>query len=543
MKVDLNRSSNAARTIARYHLDRNLQDDYDVDRRVVLGKGYAGQVVLCRGKADKKKYALKTFSKPKAKTQSFELLSSEVQVYLSLDHPHIARLMDVYEDAKSVYLVMEYCAGGELYERLAQKKVFSDEDASKATKQMLSAICYLHAHNVVHRDIKLENFLYESNEEDSPLKLIDFGFAKFWDPSTKMTASCGSLAYVSPDVLLKNGYGDKTDLWSMGVIVFMLLAGYPPFHGSDQDMMKSIKAAKPDWIERRWTKVSLPARDFVEKLLSKDPCDRPSAKEALQHHWLQAQEDTTSFKLGPEVLRSFQLYSHSSRLRRAVLQMLTQELAPEETKELSGMFLTLDSSNEGVIKLDDLKTAIRSSKHDGNERFHAVPNQQDDLSPKTPASRLRRSTSEKILNLFSLLDTNGDQQVYYSDFLAAAMEMRAPLREEAVRATFHRLDVDHSGQITANDLRTVLGDHFEGVGVEGIIQEVVSPSAGGKISFHDFMKCLECRDELPTPKARRALSRTCLSTSDAVELDDILPKIKSHCQEPKIETVQQRCFC
>merc|ERR1719181_1759331 len=181
---------------------------------------------------------------------------------------------------------MECLDGGELYGRLAQMKVFPESLAAETTRQMLRAIGYLHSHNVVHRDLKLENFLYQSDEK-SQLKLIDFGFAKVWDPSTLMMSSCGSIAYVSPDVLTGKGYTDKCDLWSLGVIVWMLLAGYPPFHGDERTMMTKIKSGQADWSHKsRWKPVSEEAVDFVQKLLKKDPDQRPDAQEALKHAWL-----------------------------------------------------------------------------------------------------------------------------------------------------------------------------------------------------------------------------------------------------------------
>merc|ERR1719191_2650584 len=180
-------------------------------------------------------------------------------------------------------MITECCEGGELYFRLQKRGVYTNNDAADATRQMLRAVGYLHSHNVVHRDLKLENFLYESPADSAQLKLIDFGFAKIWDPSTLMMASCGSIAYVSPDVLLGKGYTSKCDLWSLGVIVWMLLVGYPPFHGDEKVMMKKIKSGQADWShQKRWKPVTEDAIDFVRQLLAKDPDARPDANAALK---------------------------------------------------------------------------------------------------------------------------------------------------------------------------------------------------------------------------------------------------------------------
>lgn len=165
------------------------------------------------------------------------MLDRQVNIYLKLDHPYITRLLEVYENEHSLYLVMEYCGGGELYHRLAAKKTFTESVAAETTSQMLLSIGYLHNNNVVHRDLKLENWLYEHEGEDSKLKLIDFGFSKVFDKHTKMHQSCGSVAYVAPEVLRRSYSGGNCDMWSLGVIVFMLLSGYPPFYGRTEEKM------------------------------------------------------------------------------------------------------------------------------------------------------------------------------------------------------------------------------------------------------------------------------------------------------------------
>lgn len=273
---------------------RKLTDDFDVDG-TVLGTGLGGDVVLVRGKEDSRRYALKTVKKRQGASSKTRQMPTEVEIYLTLDHPNIARLHGVYETGPRICLLMECCEGGELYARLQKRGTYPDADAAAAGRQMFGAVQYLHALRVVHRDVKLENFLYESESYNSALKLIDFGFAKVWDPATLMMAPCGSISYVSPDVLLGKGYTDKCDLWSLGVIVWMLLAGYPPFHGEEKAVMAAIKAGKPDWSHSsRWKPVSDVGVDFIKRLLEKDPRRRLSAQEGLQHHWLNSGSPTRS---------------------------------------------------------------------------------------------------------------------------------------------------------------------------------------------------------------------------------------------------------
>mmetsp|Transcript_81010 Transcript_81010/g.234893 ORF Transcript_81010/g.234893 Transcript_81010/m.234893 type:complete len:594 (-) Transcript_81010:163-1944(-) len=539
------RSSNAVATCARYHHSssgKRLQDVYEVDGKV-LGQGLCGDVVLVRGKLDGRKYAMKTIRKQQVASSKLAQLAQEVEIYLALDHPNIARLHDVYETDTEICLLTECCEGGELYFRLQKRGVYTDADAAEATRQMLRAVGYLHAHSIVHRDLKLENFLYENNEsQDIPpqLKLIDFGFAKIWDPSTLMMASCGSIAYVSPDVLSGRGYTNKCDLWSLGVIVWMLLAGYPPFHGDEKLMMSKIKAGEADWSHKsRWKPVSSDAVDLLKRLLTKDAARRLDAQSALRHPWLAsraATEVAVPATLSTDALRSLARYTKASKVRRAVLQLLAHELAPDETRELREMFLAIDKTNQGTICLRDLKEAIRASggrspqhRRRRSEREAAgngapcllgagmpsprgqkgktfdVDMSVGDMSPATPARTLRRANSGVLHDLFQVLDANGDDRVYYSDFLAATMEVRARFREDAVRATFARFDADSSGTISLADLQLVLGESFEGAGAEELMAEISRKGKGGKgeITFQEFLRVVEDRDATPTSSPKR----------------------------------------
>lgn len=387
------RCGNALRTASRYHIGRDISEDYDVDTKV-LGRGMTGEVKLARRRADPtREYAVKSFSislfkKDHAAHHEHELLRTEAEVYLTLDHPNIARLHDVYEDKENIHLVMENCKGGELLQEVQTRKDrYSEPEAAEALTQMLRAVAYLHSQNVVHRDLKLENFLYQCDGIDdsttATLKLIDFGFAKHWDPSTRMQAKCGSLHYVSPDVLSDSGYTSKCDCWSLGVITFMLLCGYPPFSGEGRKLLHQIMRGKPDIREYRWKHVSELGREFINRLLQKNPVDRMSAQEAIHHPWLL----TNTKQLKPRMprvssngLRSLAAYAEASHLQRAAVQLIAQELSDNETEELRQAFYSLDLEREGSVRAVDLKDAIRrrkSSKCRGSDHWFAS-------SPRSP---------------------------------------------------------------------------------------------------------------------------------------------------------------
>lgn len=427
------RCGNPLRAASRYHSCRSISEDYEIDVSRVLGSGMTGDVKLCRHRLDPdREYAVKTYIKCSegATGHHFDLLRTEAEIYLTLDHPNIARLHDVYEEAHSISLVMEYCSGGELLQQLRERQTqFTEKEAAETTRQMLLAVNYLHAHSVVHRDLKLENFLYQnvtSSGKSSQLKLIDFGFATYWDPSTRMLERCGSLDYVSPDVLSGHGYTNRCDCWGLGVISFMLLSGYPPFRGEAKDLIKRIRDGTPEWREPRWRHVSKVGRDFVQRLLRKNPAKRMTAQEALNHPWMQqGTQSCEHLLLSPSTLQSLKIYAEAPRLRRAALQLVAQEIPDSEVEELRQAFFALDVNHRGTIYLSDLVAAL--------------PN---DI------------TIEGV-------DASYDGQIDYTDFVAAttAAWLDQANYEFAVQVSWRRFDAARStGSMKTIDLQAVLGE-------------------------------------------------------------------------------------
>ena len=253
----------------------------------VLGEGLSGPVRLFRDRRTKQNVAVKTLVLNNIPPARQAMLKSEVDIYLKLSHPNIVNLLGVYEDPHhKINLVMEVCTGGELYDRLARKERYSELTAARVTKQMLEAVAYLHRQSIVHRDIKLENWLYQHEGDDSAIKLCDFGFGSFVYPGIFLTATLGSVHYVAPEVLAGE-YGLSCDVWSVGVIVYMLLSGGPPFDGpNDKTIIQQIKTGEFSLAGRRWENISESAKKFIRSLLKVDPSQRLTADAALEHPWL-----------------------------------------------------------------------------------------------------------------------------------------------------------------------------------------------------------------------------------------------------------------
>jgi len=441
------RSPNMLLTRIRSHpLGSAVECDYEVFDQV-LGCGASAEVVRAVRKLDGHAFALKPIGKHLC---SAEELASEVEVYLTLDHPNIARLYDVYETPTHINLVMELCGGGELYTRVMHNGAFAESEVQNVSLQMLRAVAYLHAHGIAHRDVKPENFVYESSDPGALLKLVDFGFSQEWDEVDLMTASCGTMAYMAPDVMRPGGYTTKSDVWSVGVIVFMLHSGSLPFQESEDEVRGAIQRGV-EWDAVKLD-VTAAAMDFVKGLLVVESFHRMSALEALRHQWLMPclPHEVLDVKLIERMKR----YVMGTPLRRALLQYLTLVLPLDG--QIRAAFLSLDERSEGTIRFQVLKEAIRRS---------------------VQHTRLQTwATTENIFELFNVMDTNGDEQIYYSDFFAATIECTAEVRDRLVRAVFHRFGRSGEGSISREEIQVILGKTHEGRNTLDLLREVMNPN-------------------------------------------------------------------
>jgi len=445
----------------RYHqAPRKMMDDYDVHKKV-LGSGYNGVVRMATSKSSSsssQKFAVKTFNLSMVEAKNREQLESEVEIFLSMDHPHITRLYDVYEDDQHLFLVMECMEGGELFERLTEVKRFCEHDAADAIWQMLLALNYIHSHGIVHRDIKLENFLYDK-KGSSHLKLIDFGFSRLWDPNIKMHVSCGTLSYVAPEVL-KKSYTSQCDLWSLGVIVFVLLAGYMPFFGTEEVQTKNISEGKYVMKPQRWDSISADAIDFTKALLRVDPASRLTAHAALEHNWITQRHKQTD--VDESIVDALRQFGTASRFRRCCMMMMAWSLSNEERAKVRQHFIAMDQNQQGTITLAELKEILV-------QKF------------QVPDDETRR--------IFEALDSNNDDEIHYSDFLAAMVSTRIALHDDLLRSAFKRFDKENTGYITPESLRQVLGESFDGEQVENLVKEA-DQLKDGRISYSEFVSYL-----------------------------------------------------
>ncbi|XP_032232296.1 calcium/calmodulin-dependent protein kinase type 1D isoform X2 [Nematostella vectensis] len=264
--------------------DDKITKKYDL--REVLGTGAFSEVVLAEEKATGSLFAVKCISKKELKGKE-ESVENEIAILKKVRHKNIIGLKDIFDNKSHLYLVMDLVQGGELFDRIVEKGNYTEQDASALVQQILEAADYLHSLGIVHRDLKPENLLYYSPDEDSKIMISDFGLSKIEAQGSFMDTACGTPGYVAPEVLKQQPYGKAVDCWSIGVITYILLCGYPPFYDdSDANLFAQIMRAEYEFDSPYWDEISESAKDFIRHLMELDPKLRYTCRQALSHPWI-----------------------------------------------------------------------------------------------------------------------------------------------------------------------------------------------------------------------------------------------------------------
>lgn len=382
---------------------------YEIHGRNKLGKGSYGSVYLATHIVTRDERAVKVMNVDRVTSYYLRKLHTEICILKEVDHPNIIKLQDVFFGRRSVYLVTDLCRGGELYELLTSGKnqgfVFREDRASKLMYDMISSVKYLHSLGIVHRDLKLENFLFQGNSSNSPLILIDFGLSKHFDSIERMRQRVGSCYYTAPEVL-SGDYDERCDIWSLGVICYMLLSGTPPFFGkTPEEIHNSTLTKEAEFPSKRFRHVSPVALDFMRCLLTKDPNRRISLAEALAHPFISGVPSPDTSQLvdptprarmqiigtasGPQVIlpeslkekavdimSSLRLFSSYPMLSKITLQVIAHNIAVDEVQSFRSEFLSLDSDCSGKIdkqELQALAAAANSIMTSSQQYPHIAP--------------------------------------------------------------------------------------------------------------------------------------------------------------------------
>lgn len=427
-----------------------IEDNYRFSDKDELGQGTYGRVLRGTNKITKVVRAIKII--PKSKVKNHERFKSEIDILRGLDHPNIIKLYETYEDSRNVYLIFEVCDGGELFDRIIAKGHFSEIEARTIFLQICKSIFYCHKNGICHRDLKPENFLFSTKDDKSPLKIIDFGLSKIFKNEEEMmdqkqsnqnvlgiqefkgrrkvnmATKAGTPYYIAPEVLTGN-YDEKCDVWSAGVMLYILLCGYPPFYGhTDPQILDSVKKGSYDFTGPEWKPVNDSAKDLIKKMLV-PAASRLTIEQVLTHSWMNLDKpDTKHLNLSFDKLKS---YVSQNRFKQAALQFIATEMSDKEIGELIDIFNKLDANGDGEISIDEFKKGV---------------------------SKLSAKDAEEVGKLFMDLDADKNGSINYTEFIAATMSQNMYLKEEKICQAFKMFDKSGDGKITPQEVKNVLGN-------------------------------------------------------------------------------------
>ncbi|KAF8104516.1 hypothetical protein N665_0171s0022 [Sinapis alba] len=448
---------------------KDFHEKYSIGK--LLGHGQFGYTYVAIDKANGDRVAVKRLDKTKMVLPiAVEDVKREVEILKALSgHENVVQFYNAFDDDDYVYIVMELCEGGELLDRILSKKDsrYSEKDAAVVVRQMLKVAGECHLHGLVHRDMKPENFLFKSAQIDSPLKATDFGLSDFIKPGKRFHDIVGSAYYVAPEVL-KRRSGPESDVWSIGVITYILLCGRRPFWDRTEDgIFKEVLRNKPDFRRKPWSTISDSAKDFVKKLLVKDPRARLTAAQALSHAWVREGGNATDIPVDISVLNNLRQFVRYSRLKQFALRALASTLDEAEISDLRDQFDAIDVDKNGVISLEEMRQALAK-----------------DLPWKLKDSR--------VAEILQAIDSNTDGLVDFTEFVAAALHVHQLEEHDSEkwqlrsRAAFEKFDIDKDGYITPEELRMHTG-------LRGSIDPLLDEAdidRDGKISLHEFRRLL-----------------------------------------------------
>ncbi|XWS24820.1 hypothetical protein CRYUN_Cryun27aG0017700 [Craigia yunnanensis] len=485
-------TTKATGTVLPYQTPR-LRDHYLLGKK--LGQGQFGTTYQCTDKATGTLYACKSIPKRKLSCrEDYDDVWREIQIMHHLsEHPSVVQIKGTYEDSVFVHLVMEVCAGGELFDRIVAKGHYSEREAAKLIKTIVGVVEACHSLGVMHRDLKPENFLFDSPADDALLKATDFGLSIFYKPGQYFCDVVGSPYYVAPEVLCKH-YGPEVDIWSAGVILYILLSGVPPFWAeTESGIFRQILHGKIDFVSEPWPSISESAKDLIRKMLERHPRQRISAHEVLCHPWIVDDRVAPDKPLDSAVLSRLKQFSAMNKLKKMALRVIAERLSEEEIGGLKELFNMIDTDNSGTITFQELKDSL-----------------------KKVGSELMES---EIKSLMEAADIDNSGTINCGEFIAATLHINKMEREENIVAAFSFFDKDGSGYITIDELQQACKEFGLGdVHLDEMIKEIDQDN-DGRIDYGEFAAMMRKGDGIGRTRTMR--SNLNFSIADAFGVKDL----------------------
>jgi len=325
-----------------------------------LGTGSFAVVRRATHIAKGEDYAVKIIQKTSLSPDELSTLNDEVEILQKISHQHIVKLYDIYETSSNLYMVMEILIGGELFESIVNRGSYSEKEAAIVTKQIASALLYLHNHGIVHRDLKPDNLYYNENPKNNPnalVKITNFGLAKFLGSDEKigvMKTTCGTPAYVAPEILKSENYSDAVDMWSLGVILYILLCGYPPFYDeSAAGLYAQIRSGGYVFQSPYWDHISMEAKNLIDNLLTVQPAKRIRPACLQDHAWFTKMESSSKvIQFGKQYITKMKMFNAKRKLKKGMT------ITTVGTSRFMGMFRAMAAAAKAPTR-NNLGDTIR----------------------------------------------------------------------------------------------------------------------------------------------------------------------------------------
>ena len=460
----------------------DLYSNYDLLN--YIGKGGFGRVYKVKHKLSNQFRAMKII-KCKADnphSNTIEIIK-QINILKTLDHPNIIKVYEFYSTDRYIYIINELCTGGELFNKIVEVKHFTESTACYIMRQLLSAVAYCHDKGVIHRDLKPENILIESSEEKDKeyfhIKIIDFGTCEILKKK-KLTEQIGTSFYIAPEVL-KNGYNEKCDLWSCGVILYILLCGSPPFYGkNEKEIFQKVLDGTINFKHKIWNKISQDAKNLVTKLLQVNPTKRISAAEALEDIWFKKNininiindaQNQNNFNI---FIKNISEFCAEQKLQQATLAFLVHNFAPkEELNELKKIFFAFDKNGDGKLSKEEFVTGLTNI--DMNLNLNLILNEEESLD-----------------GLIKNIDSDNNGYITFEEFLIASINKEKILTEKNLKMAFDVFDRDKNGCISHDELKYILGEYNPNAKEylwKKMIQQI-DLNKDGQISYEEFHKMM-----------------------------------------------------
>lgn len=418
--------------------------------------------------------AMKIIQIASSSKDQVKLLSKEINILKELDHPNIIKVYEFYSNQNNFFIINELCTGGELFDKIIEVKYFSERVAANIMMQLFSAVNFCHANKVIHRDLKPENILIETQEqmhkEFFHIKVIDFGTSDFLNRNKMLKEQIGTSFYIAPEVL-KNSYNEKCDLWSCGVILYILLCGAPPFYGSNEDeIFEMILSGLYSFKHSIWNHISSEGKELVIQLLELDSTKRLSAKEAMEHKWFKKMESSNQLlKNIPDtnlisIITNISNFRAEQKLQQATLAFLVHNLSnQEEISELKEVFLAFDVNNDGRLTKNELLEGMSKILTESN-------------------------VAQSVDALMKTIDSDNNGYIEFEEFIRASINKEKLCTEKNLKIAFDEFDKDKSGGISASELKQILGDSNRKIN-DDVWKKMINEidlNGDGQISFDEF---------------------------------------------------------